>query len=82
MENDSENSDEAVESEAVKKISGKINPFLEHLNIENIEIDNLSLMRMMYSIDKYTKSSQRVILNLVQFRVNNEIEEDRKDDEK
>ena len=39
MENDSENSDEAVESEAVKKISEKINPCLEHLNIENVEID-------------------------------------------
>lgn len=53
MENNSENAEQTAESEAAEKIRQKINPFLEHLEVEGANIDKDKIRKHFVSMWEY-----------------------------
>lgn len=53
MDNNSKNAEQAAESEAAEKLCQKINPFLEHLEVEGADIDKDKIRKQFVSLWEY-----------------------------
>ena len=53
MENNSENNEQAARSEAAEELCQKINPFLENLNIEGVDIDKEKIRNQFVQLWEY-----------------------------